>query len=282
MQRIALLAGRTDITTASSRFMNGPLGAGYGGDNGSALFLSPNALPAAVAVNDGARRGLKLLHRAGRDNTVKEPTVTRIATFATHLWRTINGESIIHPKNKKLPGVCAYDGHLRASLLALLQWIWPKGCIAVLRVQSWKSHEGTQRYRDLGAHRVMKISDDERQAAGLEDASCEPLRQIVSNEILRQEWRGDMASAAYKQHKRNKELDKNKNTTTNSTSTSTTNSAITDDKNKGIGQPLPIIKKDMAWKLGGWTASTAQQRRAKGSDGGTAVTKIRLTVKSND
>ena len=209
------------------------------------------------------------------------------------LWRTINGESsssTYHPSKKVgIPGVCAYDGHLRASLLALLQWIWPKGCIAVLRVQSWKSHEGTQRYRDLGAHRVMKISDEERQAAGLEDASCEPLRQIVSNEILRQEWRGTMASAAYKQHKRNnhnKEQIDHPPTSSNTTTKNNSGATILPDdpnhKNKGIGQPLPIIKKDMAWKLGGWIASTAQQRRAKGSDGGTAVTKIRLTVKSND
>ena len=48
-----------------------------------------------------------------------------------------------------------------------------------------------------------------------------------------------------------------------------------------VGQPLPIVKKDAGWKLGGWVASTAQQRRSQGADGGQAVTKIRLNVKSS-
>ena len=48
-----------------------------------------------------------------------------------------------------------------------------------------------------------------------------------------------------------------------------------------VGQPLPIVKKDAAWKSGGWVASTAHQRRAQGADGGSAVTKIRLMVKSS-
>ena len=50
---------------------------------------------------------------------------------------------------------------------------------------------------------------------------------------------------------------------------------------KGIGQPLPPIQRDTAFKQGGWTASAAQQRRALALDGGTAVTKVRLKVKSN-
>jgi len=41
------------------------------------------------------------------------------------------------------------------------------------------------------------------------------------------------------------------------------------------GLPLPTAEKDSAWKLSGWVASTAQQRRAQGADGGGAVTKIR-------
>jgi hypothetical protein len=49
---------------------------------------------------------------------------------------------------------------------------------------------------------------------------------------------------------------------------------------QGIGQPLPPIQRDAAFKQGGWIASAAQQRRALALDGGTAVTKIRLTVKT--
>ena len=281
MQRVATLGGRWDLSSAANRFFNGPLGASHGGDNGSALFLSPNAFPAVVAVNDGARRGLKLLNRAGRDNSVKDRTVTRIAIFATNLWRTINGESLDKSKyNFVVGGVCAYDSHLRSSLLALLQWIWPKGCIAVLRVQSWKSHEGTQRYKDLGAHHVMKMTDEERQAAGLEDALCEPLRTIVSTEVHRQEWRHTMAQAAYKHRK---QLQKQEKQQQQQQQQQTSKPPLNDPNNKqGIGEPLPIVRKDTAWKLGGWVASTAQQRRAKGADGGTAVTKIRLTVKSGE
>ena len=49
-----------------------------------------------------------------------------------------------------------------------------------------------------------------------------------------------------------------------------------------VGQPLPIIEKDAAWKMGGWVASTAHQRRSQGADGGSVVTKIRLMVKSSN
>jgi hypothetical protein len=49
---------------------------------------------------------------------------------------------------------------------------------------------------------------------------------------------------------------------------------------QGIAQPLPPIQRDIAFKQGGWIASAAQQRRALALDGGTAVTKLRLTVKS--
>ena len=50
---------------------------------------------------------------------------------------------------------------------------------------------------------------------------------------------------------------------------------------QGIGQPLPPIQRDAAFKQGGWIASAAQQRRALALDGGTAVTKLRLTVKTS-
>jgi hypothetical protein len=48
-----------------------------------------------------------------------------------------------------------------------------------------------------------------------------------------------------------------------------------------VDQPLPLVKRDDAWKLGGWVASSAQQRRKKLADGGIGVTKIRLMVKSS-
>jgi len=60
-------------------------------------------------------------------------------------------------------------------------------------------------------------------------------------------------------------------------------SSITDTSatEQGIGQPLPTIKRDTSFKQGGWIASCAQQRRATGLDGGTAITKIRVR-KSTD
>ena len=48
-----------------------------------------------------------------------------------------------------------------------------------------------------------------------------------------------------------------------------------------VGQSLPVVEKDAAWRLGGWVASTGQQRRNQGADGGSAVTKIRLMVKNS-
>ena len=55
--------------------------------------LSQLYMPTANAVNDGVHRGLKLLKRAGEGSSISEKTITRVARFATLLWRTINGET---------------------------------------------------------------------------------------------------------------------------------------------------------------------------------------------
>lgn len=207
--------------------------------------------------------------RAGHPReTIGEELVVRVGQFATKLWRTINGEPAnpVKVKAGELPtGVCAYDGILRTSLLSLWQWIWPKGCFAVLQVQSWKSHEGTQRYRDIGAHLVMKATDDEKAAAAAEENSLTDVNRLVNMELDRQAWRGEMAKKAYELSKFNK-------------STHVQDVAAAE---QGIGQPLPPIQRDTAFKQGGWIASAAQQRRALALDGGTAVTKLRLKVKSS-
>jgi hypothetical protein len=276
MQRVGSIGGRNELVSSAARFFNGPLGASHGGDSGSAALVSvsPTTYPAANAVNDGARRGLRLLSRAGHPReTAGEDVIVRIARFATNLWRTINGEYVV-PTNKssivpadttKLNGVCAYDGHLRCSLLSLWQWIWPNRCLAVLQVQAWKSHEGTRRYEDLGANHVMKITDEEKAAASAEEAALEGINRLVNVELDRQKWRGEMAMKAYEFHK--------------SGSGAKVDVAAAE---QGIGQPLPPIQRDTAFKNGGWVASAAQQRRALALDGGTAVTKLRLTVKSSD
>jgi hypothetical protein len=164
-------------------------------------------------------------------------------------------------------GVCAYDGILRCSLLALWQWIWPKGCYALLQVQSWGAHEGTQQYRTMGAHHVMKTSDSEKAAAAAEENSLSEINRLVEAERDRQLWRGEMAQKAYDMYKATK---------------GSTPSQDVGAAEKGIGQPLPPITRDTAFKQGGWIASAAQQRRALALDGGTAVTKLRLKVKSAD
>mmetsp|Transcript_17313 Transcript_17313/g.24452 ORF Transcript_17313/g.24452 Transcript_17313/m.24452 type:complete len:283 (+) Transcript_17313:62-910(+) len=271
LNRVACFGGKNDLISSGSRFFNGPLGCSYGGDNGSALLIEvcDFSLPAASAVNDGARRGLKLLNRAGQNATHSERIVVRVARFATALWRTINGElggehledTLLAPAiTNAVDGVCSHDGVLRCSLLSLWQWIWPESCMAVLRVQSWKEHEKTQRYKDLGADKVMKISDEEREAATAEDSLCNEVREIVKIELDRQRWRGEMAAVAYHYSKNE-------------------DNGIVKDPHS---QPLSIIEKNNAWKLGGWSASAIQQRRSKGADGGTAVRKVRLTVKSGD
>lgn len=164
-------------------------------------------------------------------------------------------------------GVCSHDAHLRCSLLALWQWIWGKAwCIAVLRVQSWRPHEGAQWYKELGADQVMKITDEEKEAANAEETACTDLHNIVSRELDRQRWRGEMAMKAYEYYKKDEQ------------------GVVKDPTGaiaQGLGHPLPTIQKDQAWKLGGWCASSMQQRRSKGLDGGTAVTKIRMTVKNS-
>jgi hypothetical protein len=273
MQRVGAIGGRNDLVTSASRFYNGSLGASHGGDNGSASItgINPVSYPAANAVNDGARRGLRLMSRAGhpRETGVGEALIVRIACFATKLWRTINGESVnleddVPGHSRGSVGVCAYDGHLRCTLLALWQWVWPRGCFAVMQVQTWKSHEGTQHYKDIGADRVMKISNEEVEASAIEEASLVELNRLVDLEIDRQQWRGEMATKGYDGSKNGKGSDADASAT-----------------EQGIGQPLPPIQRDSAFKAGGWIASAAQQRRALALDGGTAVTKFRLR-KSGD
>lgn len=268
MQRVGAIGGRNDLTTSGSRFFNGPLGASHGGDNGSAILMdvAGGYLPAASAVNDGARRGLRLIGRAGHPKeSVSEAVIVRVAIFATRLWRTINGEIADPPKDDEYApcnrGVCAFDGILRTSLLALWQWIWPRGCYAVLQVQSWKMLESEKRYFELGSHKVMKISEEEKAAASFEETLLEETNRFVGSELDRQAWRGEMAKKSFEINKSSKGL-----------------SDVATEQ--GIGQPLPPIERDAAFKHGGWIASAAKQRRALGLDGGTVVTKLRLKVKS--
>ncbi len=278
MQRVGAIAGRNDLVSSVARFFLGPLGACHGGDNGSAAITAVSAatFPAASAVNDGARRGMRLLSRAGHPSSqFQQEEVVRVAIFATRLWRTINGEPADVPqfedKNAKqypLLGVCAYNGILRCSLLALWQWIWPKGCYALLQVQSWGAHEDTAHYRNIGAHHVMKITDAEKAAAAAEENSLSDLNRFVELERDRQVWRGEMAQKAYDIHKASKGQSSNLSQDVLAISTAAAE--------KGIGQPLPPIARDAAFKQGGWIASAAQQRRALALDGGTAVTKLRL------
>ncbi|KAL7555739.1 hypothetical protein ACA910_002244 [Epithemia clementina (nom. ined.)] len=288
MQRVGAIAGRNELYAAASRFFCGPLGTSHGGDNGSAMLTTVSAAssPAASAVNDGARRGLKLLNRAGhpRGDAVGRDVVVRVAIFATRLWRIINGEP---PEPSKVAttkgsfqsrlGVCAYDGSLRCSLLCLWLWLWPKGCFAVLQVQSWKSLENTPEYRALGAHRVMKITEAEKAGAILEENSLSELSRLVQMEMDRQAWRGEMATKSYS-------LFKSGGGGAGSTASGSgpmSEGAAAAAAEQGIGQPLPPIQRDAAFKQGGWIASAAQQRRAVALDGGTAVTKLRLKVGSS-
>ena len=171
MQRVGAIGGHNDLITSVARFLHGPLGASYGGDTGAAVVTNVNALSysAAGAVNDGARRGLRLICRAGHPKEVGSPEelIIRIACFATNLWQTINGEPLeILSSNKGIIGVCANDGHLRCSLLALWQWVWPRPqeCFAVLQVQVRRSNKWTGNYRDLGVDKVLKTSEAEKLA----------------------------------------------------------------------------------------------------------------------
>ncbi len=271
--RVAMVSRENDLIAVGSKLYNGPLGASYGTDNGASLHttVSKSLMPAADAVNDGARRGLRLLKQAGvTDQKIPEATVVRVARFATQLWRTLNGElggiekfksngGDTTPITSAVDGICAHDGYLRCIILSLWQWIWPKGAIAVLRVQSWKEHEGTARYKNLRADEVMKIEDSEKNAVSAEESACAGLHKIINNEIERQRWRGEMAK------KRREEIVTSKDSVTNT---------------QGVNCPLHVVQKDLAWKHGGWVASAAQQRRHKGADGGSsvAVTKFRLSM----
>jgi len=277
MQRVGAIGGRNELVTSASRFLHGPLGASYGGDTGAAVVTNVNALSysAASAVNDGARRGLRLLSRAGhpREIGIAEELIVRIARFATDLWRTINGEPLVladsnFASHKISSGVCAFDGHLRCTLLALWQWIWPRGCFAVLQVQVRKANEWTGNYEDLGVDKVMKTSEEEKLAANEEEASLAALDELTRKELDRQMWRGEMAIKAYEIYK-------------SKSSSKASNVSELSATEQGIGQPLPPIQRDVAFKQGGWIASAAQQRRSTGIDGGTAITKIRLRT-SND
>ena len=55
---------------------------------------------------------------------------------------------------------------------------------------------------------------------------------------------------------------------------------IKDDN--AIGDLLPPILRDSAFKQGGWVTSTSRQRRAMQLDGGSAVTKLQIRVKGSD
>ena len=112
---------------------------------------------------------------------------------------------------------------------------------------------------------MIKTLDEEKDAANVEEASLAELNRLVAVEIDRQLWRGEMAMKAYEYYKTGKVN-------------------LTQDASaleQGIGQPLPPIQRDSAFKAGGWIASSAQQHRALALDGGTAVTKLRLR-KSGD
>lgn len=257
LQRVGSFCGQNRLCGSGTRFMNGPLGASYGGDNGSALLFTVSDItyPAANAVNDGARRGLRLLKDSCKDGAYTSQTVVRVAKFASKLWRTINGESISSSTNSQYDpvGVCAHDNNLRCSLVALWQWIWPSHCYQFLRTQSWLAMEGTPQYFSMGLNHVMKTTAEEKEVTLLEDEALQPLIKVVEAEIDRQKFRGEMHNKAYGK-----------------------SPVFTE-----AGQPLPVVKKDDAWRLGGWVASTAQQRRSQGADGGSAVTKIRLMVKNS-
>lgn len=257
LQRAGSFSGQGRLCAQGARFTNGPLGSSFGGDNGSSLLLtvSDSTLPAANAVNDGARRGLRLLKDPCKDGI--NQTSARVAKFASRLWRTMNGEAVAPNTSRasSVPdtvGICAHDSQLRCQLVALWQWIWPRHCFQVLKSQSWHAMEGTPQYYALGMDQVIKTTVEEKDAASLEDQALAELGKAVEEEIDRQRWRGEMASEAYSNCKK--------------------------EDMTVVGQPLPLVKKDDAWKLGGWVASTAQQRRAQGADGGSAVTKIRLLV----
>ena len=139
--------------------------------------------------------------------------------------------------------------------------------LPLYKSNTWKSHENTQHYKDIGADRVMKISKEEREASNAEEACLGEINRLVTLEVDRQQWRGEMAMKSYEFYK----ISKANNMTTPDPSA----------LEQGIGQPLPPIQRDNAFKAGGWVASAAQQRRNLALDGGTAVTKLRIRRRSD-
>jgi hypothetical protein len=271
------VGGRGDLCTSAARLLTGPLGASYGGDNGSAILVSvsDSLYPAANAVNDGARYGLGLLKSAGHkeDKRTSNKTIARIAKFATSLWRAINGEDA-PPPSATTPcvpndpyGICAFDGQLRCTLLSLWQWIWPLPCNAVLRVQAWEQLMGKEQYKQLGGEFFMCSTPTVNAAANEEQKSLAAINHIVEKEIDRQKWRGEMASKAYEYYLYDKSRREGSEV------------AVTPDAE--IGQPLPMVRRDAPFQRGGWIASAAQQRREKRLDGGCKVTTVRLKMKSS-
>ena len=261
LQRVGSFCGQRSLLSAGSRFMNGPLGSSYGGDNGSALLMivSDFFYPAANGVNAGARIGLRLLKDTCKDGKYTSQVIVKVATFASRLWRTINGEKMsrfsINEELEKSICVCAHDTHLRCTLVALWQCLWPRHCFHLMRAQLFHAMEGTPQYAALGMDGVLKQTPEEKEATAKEDEILAPLANIVDSELDRQKWRGEMAAKAYEYFERDHK-----------------------GNQAEIGQPLPLVEKNVAWKLGGWVASTAQQRREKNLDGGRAVRKINLHV----
>jgi hypothetical protein len=228
MQRVGAYAGRHDLVAATLRFYCGPLGPSHGGDNGNNIFM-----PASEAVNNGARRGMRLISKAGKDPSEYSPDlVVRVGHLAKSLWKAINGLD-----EKGESSVCAFDGELRCSLLALWQWLWRKECHALNLVQSKTQSQPPEKFLvDIG--------------------------RCVETERDRQVWRGEMAKKFYE--------------------ISNANAAKQQTAPSPVGNPLPPILRDTAFRLGGWIASAAQQRRKDRLDGGTAVKKIRLSTKRAD
>ena len=93
----------------------------------------------------------------------------------------------------------------------------------------------------------------------MEDIAIGDFKRVFGTELDRQNWREEMSSKAYESSSNESAPD--------STSIS-----------HGLGIPLPLVSRDETWRLGNWSASAAHQRRAKGLDGGAAVSKVRLKI----
>lgn len=194
VQRVGVVGGINDLVSSAARLLNGPLGAAAGNDVGASMIntVSAELFPAANAVNDGARRGLKFLKHAGHPREpIDEETLVRIAIFASDLWRTINGEPIVIIKSAPgflngSIGVCANDGQLRCALMALWQWLWPKNCMAVVAVQRRQPSEWTNNIDKLGVDRVMKTSAEEEDSSLQEERILLEMKNRVTMEIDRQ------------------------------------------------------------------------------------------------